>query len=68
MDSTTFTSDELTPDDVAGALAGAGFEIGRAQKVRRSLLDTFDGRLHAAGSVSSPAPSRRSSWWQKAPS
>ena len=46
---TTFTSDQLTPGDALVALRAAGFELGPARPVRRTLLDTFDGRLHAAG-------------------
>ena len=49
MDATTFTADELAPTTVIDALRGAGFEVGPARRVRRTLLDTFDGRLHAAG-------------------
>src|SRR5688500_5987928 len=45
----TFVSDGLQADHVAAALAGAGFEVGPFRPVRRTLLDTFDGRLHAAG-------------------
>jgi len=44
-----FTASDLSPADITAALARAGFEVARPQNVRRTLLDTFDGRLHAAG-------------------
>lgn len=34
---------------VAAVLSEAGFEVGRFGAVSRTLLDTFDGRLHAGG-------------------
>ena len=49
MDATTFVADELAPTAIIDALRGAGFEVAPAQRVRRTLLDTFDGRLQAAG-------------------
>ena len=49
MDTAAFTSASLAPSGVLDALAGAGFEVGRARPVRCTVLDTFDGRLHAAG-------------------
>lgn len=48
MDATTFTSDELAPADLAAALGRSGLEVSRSKKVRRTLLDSFDGRLHGA--------------------
>ena len=39
----------MSAAQAAAALRGAGFEVGRIEPVRRTLLDTFDGRLHAAG-------------------
>jgi len=49
MDITSYTSPDLGAPLAVDALAGAGFEIGRATTVARTLLDTFDGRLHGAG-------------------
>ncbi|MGH9150816.1 MAG: hypothetical protein ACRD03_00075, partial [Acidimicrobiales bacterium] len=49
MDVAAFTSASLAPSGVLDALAGAGFEVGPARPVRCTVLDTFDGRLHAAG-------------------
>ena len=49
MDATSFTSSDLGAEAVVVALAGAGFDIGGPATVTRTLLDTFDGRLHAAG-------------------
>ena len=49
MTATAFTSPSLSPSDVLGALAAAGFEVGTARALRRTVLDTFDGRLHRAG-------------------
>ena len=45
---TTYTSDGLTAADVTRALHGAGFRVEPPRQVRRTLLDTFDGRLNAA--------------------
>ena len=45
----TYGSDDLPARHVAAALAGAGFEVSPFRRSERSLLDTFDGRLHAAG-------------------
>jgi CHAD domain-containing protein len=39
----------LQARDVTSALVGAGFELAPFRGVHRTLLDTFDGRLHAAG-------------------
>ena len=46
-----FVPGPVAPEPVAllRSLAGAGFEVGPARSVERTLLDTFDGRLHAAG-------------------
>lgn len=49
MDATSFTSTDLGPAAALDALAGAGFEISSPGTVIRTLLDTFDGRLYAAG-------------------
>ena len=46
---TAFTSSSLSVADVRDALARAGFQEGPARPLRRTVLDTFDGRLHAAG-------------------
>lgn len=45
----TYGSDHLSARHVAAALAGAGFEVAPFRPRTRALLDTFDGRLHAAG-------------------
>lgn len=45
----TYSSDTLPAHHLASALAGAGFELSRFRPVELTLLDTFDGRLHAAG-------------------
>lgn len=44
-----FLHPELGVEPVVVALAQQGFEAGFALSLRRTLLDTFDGRLHAAG-------------------
>ena len=49
MNPVAFTSPQLPASRLLDALAAAGYEIGQATKVWRTLLDTFDGRLHAAG-------------------
>lgn len=49
MDTVTYTSDQLELKNVIAVLAGAGFQVERFGPVERTLLDTFDGRLHAAG-------------------
>ena len=49
MEPSTFTSPELNLADLSRLLAGAGYDVGRAAPARRTVLDTFDGRLHAAG-------------------
>ena len=46
---TTFTHPELTADAVVDALEHAGFAVEPARRATRVVLDTFDGRLHAAG-------------------
>ncbi len=45
----SYTGETLPAQHLASALAGAGFVVGRPKLVERTLLDTFDGRLHAAG-------------------
>ena len=45
----TYGSDQQSARHFAAALAGAGFEVSPFRPVERILLDTFDGRLHAAG-------------------
>ena len=45
----TYGSDLLPAQHLAAALAGAGFEVSPFRRTERTLLDTFDGRLHAAG-------------------
>lgn len=49
MDTATFTSNERHVADIVSALADDGFEFGTTRPVTRTWLDTFDGRLHAAG-------------------
>ncbi len=44
-----FTNHDLGAADVRALLARAGFDMGPQWRSRRTLLDTFDGRLHAAG-------------------
>ena len=46
---TTFAGPARDPGDVAAALVRAGFVLGPAQPIVRTLIDTFDGRLHVAG-------------------
>jgi CHAD domain-containing protein len=46
---TAFTSSSSSPSGVLDALAAAGFEIGPPRALRRTVVDTFDGRLHRAG-------------------
>ena len=48
-DVVTYSSATLPAQHLASALVGAGFEVTRFRPVERMLLDTFDGRLHAAG-------------------
>jgi len=45
----TFTSRELEPSAVVATLAGLGFDVEPSRTVTRTLLDSVDGRLHAAG-------------------
>ena len=49
MEASSFTSPEPRPDGVLRALAGAGYAVGSWEPIGRTVLDTFDGRLHAAG-------------------
>lgn len=44
-----FVSDDLSASQVVAALAGAGAEVSPFRPCERIVLDTFDGRLHAAG-------------------
>ena len=46
---TTFTHPDLPCAAVIDALERAGFDVGPARPVTRVVLDTFDGRLFAAG-------------------
>lgn len=46
---TTHLAPDIEPDAARAALRHAGFEFEDAIAVTRTLLDTFDGRLHAAG-------------------
>jgi CHAD domain-containing protein len=46
---TTFTHPDLSSDAVVDALEHAGFEVEPARPSHRVVLDTFDGRLCAAG-------------------
>ncbi len=45
----TFIGDGMAAEHLASVLAGAGYEVSRFRPIERALLDTFDGRLHAAG-------------------
>ncbi len=40
---------DLSVDTAIEALFRSGFELGERQSSQRTVLDTFDGRLHAAG-------------------
>ena len=40
---------DVTPDDLTAALQRAGYVVGAPEPVRRTVLDTFDGRVAAAG-------------------
>lgn len=44
----TFTARDHGPASAVAGLAKMGFELGPSRLVTRTLLDTFDGRLHAA--------------------
>ncbi|MDO8364017.1 MAG: CHAD domain-containing protein [Actinomycetota bacterium] len=46
---TTFVFPLERWDEVVDALGGIGFAFGPAEVVARTVLDTFDGRLHKAG-------------------
>ncbi len=48
-DVATFATDEHGPATAVTRLAALGFEFGPSRPVTRSLLDTFDGRLHRSG-------------------
>lgn len=45
----TFTHPELDVAALGIALSDAGFALAPPESFRRTVLDTFDGRLHAAG-------------------
>jgi len=47
-ETTTFTDPTVTPEAVLASLADAGFHLGRPERARRTLLDTFDLRLRRA--------------------
>ena len=49
MTTKTFTHPDLGADGLTALLAKAGFDVGPPAAVRRTVLDTFDGRLHGAG-------------------
>ncbi len=49
MDIVSFTAADAGPKKVLSALTKAGFAIEGQRPVRRTLLDTFDARLHHAG-------------------
>lgn len=44
----TFAAGERGPTSAVARLAEMGFEFGNAHTMTRTLLDTFDGRLHGA--------------------
>lgn len=44
-----FTHRALEPAAVTALLHTEGFDVGPEESITRTLLDTFDGRLHAAG-------------------
>ena len=48
-DVATFGGSDHDPATAVAFLAGMGFEFGPSRTVSRSLLDTFDRRLHSAG-------------------
>jgi len=45
----TFVAEDLPLRSVVVALGKAGFELGPTRPMRRTLLDTFDGRIEGAG-------------------
>ena len=45
----SFTHHDSPPEAMAAALTSSGFDIGPPVTVARTVLDTFDGRLHRAG-------------------
>lgn len=49
MEAISFTSSEHRLAKLSRALTDAGFVVGPWAPGRRTVLDTFDGRLHAAG-------------------
>ncbi|MGI9021963.1 MAG: hypothetical protein ACR2HV_01785, partial [Acidimicrobiales bacterium] len=44
-----FTHPDVDAEKILNAIETSGFELGPPLERRRTLLDTFDGRLHAAG-------------------
>jgi CHAD domain-containing protein len=80
--STTLIQPELGVDRVVTLLTKAGFVLDEPSRIRRVVLDTFDGRLHRAGlrleavtgddrslelSSSGGSPPARVSWNRSAP-
>ncbi|MEO6121682.1 MAG: hypothetical protein ABIW46_00350 [Acidimicrobiales bacterium] len=49
MDRCSYTHPDLSARAVIGALVKAGFVPANPRPWRRTVLDTFDGRLHGAG-------------------
>ena len=49
MQPQVFTHARMSSDEVTAHLTDSGFDIGPPSTVRRTVLDTFDGRLAAAG-------------------
>lgn len=49
MGTSSFTSSEARLGELSRVLAGARFVVGPWMSLRRTVLDSFDGRLHAAG-------------------
>ena len=49
MDTSTFHSPDSSAAAVAQILTGAGFALSSPITVTRTVLDTFDGRVHGAG-------------------
>jgi len=49
LDNISFVGQAVDPQKVLAALTRAGFDVDPLRPVRRTLLDTFDGRLHAVG-------------------
>jgi len=49
LDVTISTSDTLSLAHILGALGDAGFSVSPVLRLERTVLDTFDGRISAAG-------------------